>query len=206
MKSRDGDSYPLRLLLEEAIKKTEGIIIEKFATSDTKLDAKDTESIKKITLTVIKFYELSHSFSSDYMFDFDKMVSFDGKTGVYLLYTLVRAKSILRKYHEVHDNLPEFTKFELTTPSGIILARRLVVFPEVFDDVIKSNKIHNICDYLYMLSTDFSKFVTKERVLNYDKDGVLIGFDTNNLCLTVAYIELTTRVFGLLGLFGIDKM
>lgn len=192
LKARSGDAYPLRQLLDEAVAKVTEV-------SD-KVFNNQTIDCERVAYTVVKFYELIHSCARDYVFDMDEMVRLDGKTGMYILYTLVRAKSIVRK---APDNNAKCPCLNLTTDSQRNLALDILKFPDVFDDALHGHALHRMALYLYDICVSYSKFITKNRVLLLE-DKVVVSVDETNMALTLCFIKIVKYVLGLLGLYELE--
>ena len=132
---------------------------------------KENESIKgeeaekiasKVGLAALKYGDLSNQASKNYIFDIDRFASFEGNTGPYILYTIARIKSILRKAETQNIN------GNLIVPQSDDernLMLYLVKFNEAVETSLKDYAPHKICDYIYELSNNFNKFYNSTRIL-----------------------------------------
>lgn len=163
---------------------------------------KEKNEISKIVgLAALKYADLSNQISRDYIFDIDKFTSIEGDTGPYILYTIVRVKSIIKKYKE---NNPNFVKSKITIP-GSDVERNIMLLISQFNLTIEQAYIENapykICSYLYKLATEFNLFYNNTKILKEEK------------ATAEAHIELITLVkhvleigIDLLGFSAPDKM
>jgi arginyl-tRNA synthetase len=132
-------------------------------------EARDTAA--KVALAALKYGDLSNQASKDYVFDLERFTSFEGDTGPYILYTIVRIKSILAKYAgqggekvSASDLLPAAGKLEKS------LMFDLAGFPAMMDGAYQDLAPHRICAYIYQLSNDFNSFYHSTRSLS-EEDG-----------------------------------
>ena len=160
------------------------------------------EDLKKlseiIALSAIKYGDLQNPCESNYIFDIDKFASFEGNTGPYILYTMVRIKSILSKL-----NLN--TKTKITTFSSSAerdLALSLIKFSHILTETVKKDAPSILCQYIYEVSNKFNVF--------YHNKKILAETDQNVLQSLVALITLTLNVLdtsiNLLGFKAPEKM
>jgi arginyl-tRNA synthetase len=162
--------------------------------------AEDVEEISsKVGLAALKYGDLSNQASKDYIFDIDRFASFEGNTGPYILYTIVRIKSILNK-----ANISEI-KGNVLEPQGDAernLMLQLIKFNEVIELSFRERAPHKVCEYVYELSNNFNKFYNDTRILSEedeDKRGswlVLINLvkDTLEQCLDLLGMESVERM------------
>ena len=121
-------------------------------------EAEARETAKLVGLSAIKYGDLSNQASKDYVFDLDKFTSFEGNTGPYILYTIVRIKSILNKYR-AGGNAVE--KGHILVPAGesekaLMLA--LTGFNSMIQQAFEELAPHKICSFIYDLANDFNHF------------------------------------------------
>lgn len=162
--------------------------------------AEDVEEISsKVGLAALKYGDLSNQASKDYIFDIDRFASFEGNTGPYILYTIVRIKSILNK-----ANISEI-KGNVLEPQGDAernLMVQLIKFNEVIELSFRERTPHKVCEYVYELSNNFNKFYNDTRILSEedeDKKGswlVLINLvkDILEQCLDLLGMESVERM------------
>lgn len=161
-KTRDGGVMRLETLIsdinEEMQKKIEsnpGITGE---------EAKDTA--QKVALAAIKYGDLSNQASKDYIFDTEKFTSFEGDTGPYILYTIVRIKSILAKYQAAGGrDLAELAIAKPQSKAEKSLMQDIAGFGAMMEGAYEDCAPHRICAYIYQLSNDFNSFYHGTRIL-----------------------------------------
>jgi arginyl-tRNA synthetase len=121
-------------------------------------------------VAAIKYADLSNERIRDYVFDFDRMLSFEGNTGPYLLYALVRIKSIFRKAEGVGAGW-EGAPLIVEAPEEKGLALTLLRYPSTMASVAESLEPHRLCMYLYDLATTFSGFFDRCPVLKAETEA-----------------------------------
>ena len=175
-KTRNGGVMRLENLVNEINKKVYQKIEE---TRD--MDESEKEKISKIVgLAALKYADLSNQISKDYIFDVDKFTSFDGKTGPYILYTLVRIKSILNKFFEAN----QLTEEKILKPDEEIekqilleIARYNVALRESYEE----NAPSKICTYLFELANSFNGYYQKVKILQGDGEKLYSNITTLKL-------------------------
>ncbi len=157
-KTRDGGVMRLSDLINTA---TEGALA-KLNDSDY-ISGDKTEIAQKIGVAAIKFGDLSNHPTKDYVFDLDKFLSFDGKTGTYLLYTVTRINSILKKADIEYDEKRTINGIytDVERELALTLALSGEVFQRAFDEMTPSS----ICDNAYSIATAFSRFYHDNHIL-----------------------------------------
>lgn len=159
-RTRDGDAVRLKHLIQEGIERSKNLIAQ---NEDRKFSSEQIEEISKaVGLAAIKYADLSHNLSSDYVFDWDKMLAMDGNTGPYMMYAYARVKSIGRKAKLDMDHLPKEMELHLEHPKELSLAKVLTRFSDVVSIVARDLKPNFLTDYLYTLSKVFSAFYDKK--------------------------------------------
>jgi arginyl-tRNA synthetase len=164
MRTRSGDSVPLRELLDEAVTRAKALVIEK----NPDLAPEEVELIGQIVgIGAIKYTELSQHRLTDYVFSWSKMLSFQGNTAPYLQNAYVRSRSIFRRLKE------EFhppSQIELGTPAEQKLAKKLLQFGEVVPAVLDGFRPNLLANYLYELAADYHVFYEQCPVLGAEAD------------------------------------
>ena len=120
---------------------------------------------KIVGLAALKYGDLSNQASKDYIFDIDRFASFEGNTGPYILYTIVRIKSILAKYKETGVSVGDLTILPSKEQSEKALSLALIKFSDVIDGAYKDNAPHKICQYIYEVSNSFNGFYHNTKIL-----------------------------------------
>jgi arginyl-tRNA synthetase len=148
-----------------------------------------------IGIGAVKYADLSTDRVKDYVFDLDRMVSFDGNTGPYLQYAHARICSIFRRADIERSSVRGLT-ITVDAPQERALALRLLAYPTAIDTTVESYSPHKLCTYVYDLATDFTAFYEHCPVLKADEP-----LRSSRLALA----DLTARTLEhALGLLGID--
>ena len=200
-KTRDGGVMRLESLLNEIEEEMEGKIRDNKNVREE--DARGTA--EKVALAAVKYGDLSNQAAKDYVFDTEKFTSFEGNTGPYILYTIVRIKSILRKAEEEADRDAALRAEEFLPPAGEeekALMLDLLDYGSVVSDAYHELAPHKICAYIYRLSNDFNRFYHGTRILGEE--------DAKRRASYLALLDLTkevlTRCIDLLGFDAPDHM
>lgn len=161
------------------------------------------ELAKIIGLAAIKYGDLMNPTESNYIFDLDKFTSFEGNTGPYILYTMVRIKSILAKLNEKNSGVMNNVKFaDFTCDSERDLALTLTRFSHTVKEAVKKDAPSMLCSYIYEISNKFNVFYHDKKILAEENETVLSSL--------VALITLTLNVLNictnLLGFKAPEKM
>ena len=118
-----------------------------------------------IALSAVKYGDLSNQASKDYMFDVDRFTSFEGNTGPYLLYTIVRIKSILRKYEQAGGSAAGSRILPAVTESEKALMTEAGRFNGIIQDAFEELAPHKVCSYLYDIANAFNHFYHETKIL-----------------------------------------
>ena len=205
-KTREGGTVKLKDLLDEAVHRARRVI-EDAKSDEGKPDRPFSEDqIDRISETIglgaVKYFDLSHSLTSDYRFDLNTMLSLEGNTAPYMLYAYARIRSIGRKAGIDFASLPPDAPMCLEHPAEIHLAVKLLQLAETLDVVSRELKPNVLTEYLHDLAKAFSRFYDKKlgvRVIDASPDEVRIS--RLRLC------DVTARVLRLgLCLLGIDTV
>ncbi|XP_059153265.1 arginine--tRNA ligase, cytoplasmic-like [Physella acuta] len=208
-KSRSGETVRLRDLLTEGIKRVENRLRE--TNRDKELSPEELEKVKEsVAYGCIKYADLSHNRTSDYIFSFDKMLDDRGNTAAYLLYANTRIRSIARSANVSPDDLKaaaKATPIELDHPAEWKLAKCILRFTEVIDRVLDDLLLHSLCDYVYELTTTFTEFYDKCYCIEKDKaTGKIIRVNMSRLLMCEATALVIATSFHILGIQPLDKM
>ena len=199
-KSREGDTVKLIDLLNEALVRAEDVLNERENPVDFGHEEKNN-IIRCVAYGAIKYYDLSNNRTSDYEFSFDKMLSLKGNTAPYLQYAYVRIKAILRK-----GNFDSSGNLMIDHPREVELAKYIITFPEIIDRLRKDFYFHNLCRYLYKLSTLFNNFFTECRCINFDEQGNILGVNKSRLLLCEITRRVMEKSFYILGINTLERM
>jgi arginyl-tRNA synthetase len=198
LKSRVGDTVKLAALLEEAVERADKAIIEKNPTM-TGVQRRDVAQM--IGIGAVKYADLSTDRIKDYVFDWDRMLSFDGNTAPYLQYAHARICSIFRRADLDRDALREETPF-IVEPQERALALRILQFDSAVWDALDKYSPHRLCTYLYDLASDFTAFYEHCPVLKAESEKVRRS--------RLVLCDITARVMhsglGMLGIRAPEQM
>ena len=193
-KTRSGDTVKLVDLLDEAVERATQLVRSKNP------DLSEDEAAKigrTVGIGAVKYADLSKNRTSDYVFDWDNMLSFEGNTAPYLQYAYTRVQSVFRKA----GNWDVQAAFVLTEPLEQQLAVELLKFEDVLQSVAETNFPHYLAAYLYQLATLFSRFYEACPILK--AEGAARDTRLNLARLTG---ETLKTGLGLLGIGVLDVM
>jgi arginyl-tRNA synthetase len=160
MRTRSGESIPLRALLDEAVNRATAIVAEK----NPELSEQDRLAIGEIVgIGAVKYAELSQHRMTDYIFSWDKMLSLQGNTAPYLQNAYVRCRSIFRKLPVPFTGE---TLFDLREKAELNLAKKILLFPDVVPAILDGFKPNLLANYLYELAAEFHTFYESCPVLS----------------------------------------
>ena len=152
----------------------------------------------KVGLAALKYGDLSNQASKNYIFDIDRFASFEGNTGPYILYTIARIKSILRKA----DNNINGTIIEPQSDDERNLMLYLVKFNEAVETSFRDHAPHKVCDYIYELSNNFNKFYNSTRILSEEDEAKKNSW----LALINLVKDVLEKALDLLAIESVDRM
>ena len=196
-KTRDGGVMKLEDLLDEISREMYRKIMENHEADEA--EARKTAAI--VGLSALKYGDLSNQASKDYIFDIDRFTSFEGNTGPYILYTIVRIKSILNKYDREGGKGKETL---LAPKSGSEKALMLVLtqFAPVLESAYEENAPHKICSFTYELANNFNRFYHETKIMGEE--------DQEKQASWIALLRLTKGILetciSLLGFEAPEKM
>lgn len=197
-KTREGGVMRLETLIKDINDEMFTKIVENRSVRDK--DARDTAEI--VGLAAIKYGDLSNQATKDYVFDVDRFTSFEGNTGPYILYTIVRIKSILNRYEEEGGNLREGVILPPASDIEKNLMMQLTGFGLTVESAFDEKAPHKICAYIYDVSNAFNSFYHETKILSEE--------DTERKHSYIQLLQLTKRVLetsiDLLGFSAPDRM
>ena len=163
-KTRDGGVMRLEYLLKDINEE----MLKKIRESRPMEEKEAEETAKIVGLSAVKYGDLSNQASKDYIFDVERFTSSEGNTGPYILYTIVRIKSILRKYEESGKKAGEGKIGAGRSDSEKALQLELSKFNSVMETAFEECAPHKICAYIYDLANAFNKFYHETKILATD--------------------------------------
>lgn len=161
-KTRDGGVMRLEHLIADIDKAVYRRIMENRSMSPEEAE----QTAKIVSLAALKYGDLSNQAAKDYVFDLDRFISFEGNTGPYILYTIVRIKSILAKYREQKKTESAGVILPAVSASEKALMLELAKYNEVMENAFLETAPHKICQYIYELSNVFNSFYHGTRILS----------------------------------------
>ena len=150
---------------------------------------------KMVALAAIKYGDLSNQASKDYIFDIDRFTSFEGNTGPYILYTIVRIKSILNKYHGLGKDESGAVIGAAHSKSEKDLMLELSKFNAVMESAFEETAPHKICSYIYDLANAFNSFYHGTKIMSEENETVQKSY-IRLLELTKSVLETCIDVLG----------
>ncbi|MDD5804474.1 arginine--tRNA ligase [Blautia sp. HCP3S3_H10_1] len=197
-KTREGGVMRLENLIADIDEEMFHKIVENRSVKDK--DARDTAKI--VGLAAIKYGDLSNQATKDYIFDVDRFTSFEGNTGPYILYTIVRIKSILNRYMEEGGKLDAGQLLPASNSSEKNLMLQLSGFGSMIESAFEEKAPHKICAYIYDVSNAFNSFYHETKILSEENQAQKESY--------IRLLVLTKRVLetsiDLLGFEAPDKM
>ncbi|MCI9126215.1 MAG: arginine--tRNA ligase [Eubacterium sp.] len=197
-KTREGGVMRLENLISQINDAVYNKIMENRSVSED--EARKTSEI--VGLAALKYGDLSNQASKDYIFDIERFASFEGNTGPYILYTIVRIKSIIEKYKAEGGQVENLTVMDTDNGEQLQLMLEIAKVNEVIENAAKELAPHKICSYIYDLSNAFNRFYHGTKILAEEDETKKKGY--------IALIDLTKKVLetgiDLLGFEAPDRM
>ncbi len=196
-KTRTGGTVKLAELLEESVVRAKAVVEQK----STELSAEEiAEVARKVGIGAVKFADLSKNRTSDYIFSWDSMLSFEGATAPYLQYAYTRVRSILRRADVAADfNAPLL----LVETQEKQLALKTLQFEETLQQVMKDAQPNLLCNYLYELASLYMSFYEACPML---KEGIEPSVRDSRLMLSMGVSRLLAKGLDLLGIEVMERM
>lgn len=193
-KTRAGGVMKLEDLIATGVEKAQSRLEEANLSAD--IDGFERADIAhKVAIAAIKFADLQNNRIADYVFDLDRMTSFEGKTGPYMMYQTVRIGSLLRKAREQNVAGADSGTIEIEDAVRS-MALLLAEFPDHFDIALRNNTPHVLCDYAYRLAQSFSSFYSNCHILS-ESDARLRGSRLALCALTARQLECILTLLGI---------
>ncbi len=197
-KTRDGGVMRLETLIQD----TKDEMYRKIREGREMSEEEARKVADMVAISALLYGDLSNQASKDYVFDVDRFTSFEGDTGPYILYTIVRIKSILAKYREQGGN-PESTelrKAENTSEKELMM--ELVQFQAMMQNAAEETAPHKVCAYVYDLANAFNHFYHETKILGEEKEERKQGL----IALLVLTLNVLESCIDVLGFSAPDKM
>jgi len=194
-KTRSGDTIKLVDLLDEAIRRAHELVAEKNPGLE---DAAYSEIAEKVGIAAVKYADLSKNRTSDYVFDWSSMLSFEGNTAPYLMYAYARIRSILRKQESRLENIQITTATEAAERNLLL---KILQLPEIVDMVARDCYPNFLCNYLYELAGLFMRFYESCPILKAEPE-----LRDSRLALSALAAATLQQGLGLLGIETLEQM
>lgn len=196
-KTRSGDTIKLNELLDEAVERARRLITQK---NPDLTPSELTDIVDAVAIGAVKYADLSKNRTTDYVFDWDNMLAFEGNTAPYLQYAYTRVLSIFKKADTHFSALSG--PITLIDDKECLLATRLLQFEEAISSVANDGLPHILCSYLYDIATLFSSFYENCPILSAESEAL------KNSRLQLAALTAQTLQTGLamLGIKTVEKM
>ena len=206
MNGKDGKPFKTRdggvLRLEQLLKDVNDQVLDKMKDRDMD-EASMADTAAKISLAAIKYGDLSNQASKDYVFDVDRFTSFEGNTGPYILYTIVRTKSLLAKVAANNITIDDSVKIaapDNKSETDVMLS--LSKWSETIQAAFAEQAPHKICQFVYELSDAFNKFYHENKIVT-NEDAVV---RESYIKLSKMVGKVLEKAIELLGLDAPEKM
>ncbi len=200
-KTRSGDTVKLSELLDEAVRRAFDLVSEK----NPDLDEKERQSIAdRVGIAAVKYADLSKNRTSDYVFDWSTMLSFDGNTAPYMLYAYARIKSILRKQDSdasSQQNKGAMTLSSIDAAEERMLLIKILQMPEIVQMVADDCYPNQLCNYLFELAGIFMRFYESCPILKAEAP-----LRESRLALASLTAETLKQGLSLLGIEPLERM
>lgn len=197
-KTREGGVMRLEMLLKEINDEMYRKIVENKSMSEEEA----RETAKTVALSAVKYGDLSNQASKDYIFDIDRFTSFEGDTGPYILYTIVRIKSILNKYKEQGGNADVTELKDAGNASEKSLMLEIAKFNGMLEAAYEEIAPHRICAYIYDLANAFNHFYHETKILTEEDKEKQAGW----IALLALTRDILETCIDLLGFSAPERM
>ena len=199
MNGKDGKPFKTReggvMRLENLIAEITEEMYKKITDNRTVEEAEAQATAKVVGMSAIKYGDLSNQASKDYVFDVDRFTSFEGNTGPYILYTIVRIKSILNKYQAEGKALDGLQIEAAHNDSEKALMLETLKYNEVIENAFEEMAPHKICAFIYDLANAFNRFYHETKILAEENESVQKSY-VALLVLTKQVLESCIDVLG----------
>ncbi|MGB8329157.1 MAG: arginine--tRNA ligase [Polyangiales bacterium] len=204
LRTRDASGHLITLvsLLEESKERARQRIAEGIADGRLRVQPEEMDEVSRVVgIGAVKYADLRQNRLSDYQFDWDKMISFQGNAGPYLQYAYARCASIFAKGDIELQSLTLGATIKLETPAEVTLGKQLLRFADVVYQAGATSQPHLICEHIYELARAFNGFYAECPVL--DSKGAT---RESRLGLTALTARQIRRGLGLVGIGVVDRM
>ena len=206
MNGSDGKPFKTRdggvMRLENLIRETKDEMYKKIREGRQMSEEEARQVAEQVAVSALKYGDLSNQASKDYVFDIDRFTSFEGDTGPYILYTIVRIKSILSKFKEQGGSLEGLKLLPAGNESEKALEMELVQFNTMMQAAAEETAPHKVCAYIYDLANAFNRFYHETKILGEED----VTRKESLLALLVLTRDVLKTCIDVLGFNAPDKM
>lgn len=206
MNGKDGKPFKTReggvMRLERLIAEINEEMFKKITENRSVKDENAEKTAQMVGLSAIKYGDLSNQASKDYVFDIERFTSFEGNTGPYILYTIVRIKSILSRYAESGKNIDKKAMKAAVNDSEKALMLELSRFNSIIAPAFEEKAPHRICSYIYDLANAFNSFYHETKILSEEDEDKKASW----ICLLTLTEKVLETCIDLLGFDAPDRM
>lgn len=198
-KTREGGVMRLESLVSEINEEMYQKILDNHSVTD---EAEAKETAKQVALSAIKYGDLSNQASKDYIFDIERFTSFEGNTGPYILYTIVRIKSILAKYRALDSGCSGDRILPAESESEKALMLEISRFSAAMEAAFAETAPHKVCAYIYGLANALNRFYHETKILTEERKDVRASY----ICLLALTKGVLERCIEVLGFSAPERM
>lgn len=210
MNGKDGKPFRTRdggvLGLQELREQVNEEVYKKIKENRDYGEDEAREIAEKVGLAALKYGDLSNQASKDYIFDIERFTSFEGNTGPYILYTIVRIKSLLTKYEQAGGQISERGNADrLLAPENESETNLYLVlgkFSDAVENAYKERAPHKICQFVYELSESFNRFYHENQILSNKQEEK----KTSYIQLLILVKNVLEQCIDLIGLSAPERM
>ncbi len=206
MNGKDGKPFKTReggvMRLESLIAEINEVMYGKIVQNRSVPEQEARETAQVVALSAVKYGDLSNQASKDYIFDIDRFTSSEGDTGPYILYTLVRIKSILSKYKEAGGMLDEVVIQPASGEPEKTLMLQLTGFLGVIENAYGETAPHKVCAYIYDIANAFNRFYHETKILAEEDEEKKKGW----VALLLLTRDILETCIDLLGFSAPERM
>ena len=206
MNGKDGKPFKTReggvMRLETLIGDTKAEMYRKIKEGRDMPEEEAKQVADMVAISALKYGDLSNQASKDYVFDIDRFTSFEGDTGPYILYTIVRIKSILNKYKEQGGTLEQAALREAENESEKALMLQLTQFGAMLQNACEETAPHKVCAYIYDLANAFNHFYHETKILSEEDEVKKAGM----IALLILTRDMLEACIDMLGFSAPERM
>jgi len=206
MNGKDGRPFKTReggvMRLETLVSEINQEMYKKIRENNTMEEEEAKETARIVALSAIKYGDLSNQASKDYIFDVERFTSFEGNTGPYILYTIVRIKSILAKYKASGKKVEDMKICPAGGDSEKSLMLEISKFNSAMENAFEEIAPHKICAYIYDLANAFNRFYHETKILTEEDENVQAGY----ICLLELTKGILEKCIDILGFSAPERM